>query len=77
MGVLDVGQVFVVGDNGDRVRCSLDILMPFHEGEDDHEEFSIIDVIVALSRKKGMRKVGTGVEVTIGISLEQNGTCCE
>ena len=69
-GVLNIEQVLVVGDDGDWVRCSLDILPPFHEGKDDHEEFTIIDVVVPFGRKEGPRKVGAGVEIAIGISLE-------
>ena len=54
----------MVCDNSDWVRRSLDILMPFCEGKDDHKEFLIIDVIVVLSGEKGMRKVGTGMDKT-------------
>ena len=52
-------------------------MTPFCEGENDCKEFTIIDVIVAFSGEEGTRKVGTGVEIAIGISLEQNGTSHE
>ena len=47
-GVFDVGEVFVVGDDGDRMGSSLDILFPFFQCEDYGEEFTIIDVVVSL-----------------------------
>ena len=76
-GVLNIGQVLVVGDDGDRVRCSLNILSPFRKGKDNSEEFAIVDVVIPFSREEGTRKVGTGVKISISICLKQNGACCE
>ena len=60
----------MVHNNGDRVRRSLHVLPPFSESKDDCKEFSIINIIVMFSQEESMREVGTGVKVTIGISLE-------
>ena len=32
-----IGQVLMVGDDGNRVGCSLNVLMPFGESENDHK----------------------------------------
>ena len=77
MGVFDVRQVFKVSDDSNQVRCSLDVLAPLGESEDDCKQFPVIDVVVPLSRKEGTREIGAGMEVTVGISLEQDGSCCE
>ena len=60
----------MVGDNGDRVGCTLNVLTPFGEGKDDRKEFSVVDVIVSFGREESARVIGTGVEITIGIGLE-------
>ena len=65
-----VGHVFVVGDNGDWMGRSLDILPPFREGKDDHEEFAIIYIVVPFNGEEGAREVSAWVEIAIGISLE-------
>ena len=67
----------MVGDNGNRVGRSLNILAPFGESEDDCKQFVVIDVIVSFGREEGSREISAGVEVTVGISLEQYGSCCE
>ena len=67
----------MVGDNGNRVGHSLNVLAPFGESEDDREQFAVIDVIVSFGGEEGLREISAGVEVTVGISLEQDGSCCE
>ena len=34
-GIFNIGQVLMVGDDGDRVGHSLNVLMPFGEGKND------------------------------------------
>ena len=53
----------MVGDDGDRVRRSLDILSPFCEGKDNSKEFAVIDVVIPFGREECTRKVGAGVEI--------------
>ena len=55
----------------------MDILAPLRESEDDREQFAVIDVIVSFGGEEGSREISAGVEVTVGISLEQYGSCCE
>ena len=47
----------MVGDDGDRMGGSLDILLPFFQCEDYGKEFSIIDVVVSLSRDKCLGEI--------------------
>ena len=77
MGVFDIRQVFVNSDNGDQMRGTLDILLPFFQGEDDSQEFAIVNVIVSFSQDKSLREIGTGVGITIEVILEEDSTCCK
>ena len=67
----------MVGEDRDRVRGSLQVLLPFHKSEDNGEELSIIYVIVALGRGEGFGKVSAGVKVSCVIRLHQDGTSGE
>ena len=60
----------MVGDDGNRMRCTLNVLLPLSESKDDCKEFAVIDVVVPFSREESMREVGARMEITIGISLE-------
>ena len=65
----------MIGDDGNGMRCTLNVLSPFSKGKDDRKEFPVVDVVVSFSREESTREVGARVEITIGISLEQDGTC--
>ena len=71
MRLVAIHQIFVVGEEGDRVFSALEILLPVIESVYDGEQFLIIHVIILLCRSKGLRKVCTGMEVTIFISLHK------
>ena len=64
-----VGEVFVIGEDGDWVGGASKVLVPLEEGMNNGEEFPVIDVIVTLGRCKHLGEVGTQVEVTIGVFL--------
>ena len=70
MGVLKVGQVFVVGNEGNRMRCILNVLAPLSKSKNNRKEFSVIDVVVPFSWEESMREVGAWMEIAIGVSLE-------
>ena len=70
--VLDVGKIFVVSNDSDRVSHALDVLFPFLKCEDNSEEFTDIYVIIPFSRDKHFREVGARVSVAIGIILEED-----
>ena len=59
-------------EDGDSVRGSLKIVLPFREGKDDGKKFSVVNVIVVLSEEEGLREVGAGMKVTIGVFLHEN-----
>ena len=67
----------MVGEDGDGVRGSLQVLLPFYKSEDDGEELSIIYVVVALGRGEGLGEVCAGVKVPCFIRLHQDGTSSE
>ena len=75
--ILKVGQVLVVSDDGDRMRCTLNVLTPFSESKDDCKEFAVINIVVSFGWEESTREVGTRMEITVGIRLEQDGACCE
>ena len=62
----------MVGDDGDRMGGSLDILFPFFQCKDHSEEFTIIDVVVSFGRNKCLGEKGTRVGITIKIVLKEN-----
>ena len=67
----------MVGDDGDRMGGSLDVLLPFLQHKDHGKEFAIIDVVVPLSRDKCLGEVCTWVRVAIEIVLKEDGSSCK
>ena len=51
----------MVGDDGDIVCSSLEILTPFFQCQIYCKKFTVIDIIVSCSKGEGMRKVSTGM----------------
>ena len=43
----------MIRDNGDGVQGPLKVIFLFGKGEDDGEEFSVVDVIVPFGKRKG------------------------
>ena len=70
--VLEVGQVFMVGEDRDRMWGALQVLFPFAQSKDDSEKLSIIDIIVSFCCREGFGEVCTGVKVTRGVRLHQD-----
>ena len=54
---MEIGQVFVVGEDLHRERGAMEVVAPRLQGTNDGEEFAVIDVIVAFGRGKGLREV--------------------
>jgi len=71
---LEVCQVLMICDNGDRVFCASQVLMPLFKCPYDHEKFVIIDVIISLGRSESLQVIGTGVEIPVAILLHQHST---
>ena len=52
---------------------AMEVVAPGFQGANDGEEFTIIDIVVAFGGGEGLREVGAGVPVTVGVSLEEDG----
>ena len=55
---------------------AMEIVAPGFQGANDGEEFTVIDVVVVFSGGKGLREVGAGVPVAIGVGLEEDSAGC-
>ena len=50
LGGMEVGEVFVVGEDLDREGGSVEVVAPRFQGTDDGEEFSVVNVVVPFCR---------------------------
>ena len=62
----------MVNDHSYRVACSLEIVFPFGKGMDHSKVFLVKDVIVSFCSGKSFGEEGTGVQVSIKVSLHEN-----
>ena len=67
--IFEIGQVFMISEDRDRVRGPLQILLPLGKGKDNGKEFPIIDVVVVLGQREGFRKISTGMKIPCCIEL--------
>ena len=67
--IFEIGQVFMISEDRDRVSGPLQILFPFSKGEDNGKEFLIIDIVVALGQGEGLRKISAGMKIPSCIRL--------
>ena len=65
MGLTEIGQVFVVGEDLYREGGTVKIVAPGFQGANDRKEFPVIDVVIALGRGERLREVGTRVPFSI------------
>ena len=77
MGIFDVEEIFVISDDGDSKRSSLEVVFPLGESKNDCKQFSVINIIVSFDEGEHFGEVGTGIKVTIDILLHKNGSCCK
>ena len=70
--LFEVGEVFMVGDNRDWVGSAGKILAPIHQRMYDREELSVVDVVVSFGGGEGLREIGTGVEIAVGVFLHEH-----
>ena len=73
MGLMEVRQVLVVGEDLDGERGSVEIMSPRLQSADDCEELPVIDVVVSFRWNEQLREVGAGVPVAVRVSLEEDG----
>ena len=62
--VLEVGQVLMVSEDGDRMWGALQVLFPFAQSKDDSEKLLIIDIIVSFCCREGLGEVHAWMKVT-------------
>ena len=67
--IFEVGQVLMISEDRDRVRGPLQILFPFGKGKDNGKEFLVIDVVVVLGQREGLRKISAGMKIPCCIGL--------
>ena len=76
LGLSEVGEVLVVGEDLHWERGTVKIVAPGLQGANHCKEFAVVDVVVALGGGEQLRKIGTRVPVPIRISLERDGAGC-
>ena len=76
LGLTEVGEVSVVGEDLYWERGAMEVVAPGLQGANDCEEFSVVDVVVALGGGEGLGEVRARVPVAVGIGLEENSTRC-
>ena len=52
LGLIEIGEVFVICENLHRKWRAMKVVAPRFQGTDDCEEFSVVDVIVSLSKRE-------------------------
>ena len=52
---------------------TMEIVAPRFQGTNDGEEFAVIDIVVSFGGGEGLRQVGTGVPIAVGVGLEEDG----
>ena len=48
--LVEIGEVFVVHEQGDGMTSSLEIMTPVFQSVNDSQQFAIVDVVVAFGR---------------------------
>ena len=61
----EVGQIFVVRENLDWERGTMEIVPPGFESTDDSEEFSVINIVISFCWREGLGEVGAGVPFAV------------
>ena len=62
--VLEIGQVLMVSEDGDRMWGVLQVLFPFIQSEDDGKKLLIIDIVVLFHCREGLGEVHAGMKVS-------------
>lgn len=69
LGLMEVGQVFVICNHCDFMSTALEVVTPLLECLHNGKEFPVIDLVVALSFFQALREEGCGMESTIIVEL--------
>ena len=69
LGGMEVGEVFVVGEDLNGKWKSMEVMLPGLQSSDDSKEFSVVDVVVSFHRGEQLGEVGAGVPLIVRVSL--------
>ena len=69
--IFDIGEIFMISDNRDRVGGSLQGMFPFGESKDNSKKFPVIDIIVTFCWQEGFGEVSARVKIPIGVLLHE------
>ena len=72
LGLTEVHQVLVVGEDLDGEGRAMEIMSPRLQGMDDDKQLLIIDVVVSFGGDERLQEVGARVPVVIRVSLEED-----
>ena len=72
--LMEICQVLVIREDLDGEERSIEIMSPGFQGVDDRKEFLVIDVIISFCGDEQLGQIGTGMPITIGVGLEEDGT---
>ena len=76
LGLTEVGKVFVVGEDLYREGGAMKIVAPRFRSTNDGKEFAVINIVGPFGRREGLREVGAGVPVAVGVSLKEDSARC-
>ena len=71
----EVLEVLVVGPDLE-LRRALEEVAPVLEAQHDREHFLVVDLVVALRVRHGLRVVCDGMPLSVILQLRQYSTCC-
>ena len=70
--LMKVRQIFMIGEKGDGIGGSLEVVVPMVKGMDNSEQLSIINIVVAFGRGEGLREISTRMKIPITIPLHKH-----
>ena len=73
--IFDIGEVFVVDDDRNRMWGALKVMFPFRKCKDNSKEFPIINVIVLFCQGEGFGEICTGMEIIVHVLLHEDYSC--
>ena len=62
----------MVGEKGDGMRGSLEVVAPMVKGVDNGEQLSIVNIVVAFGKGEGLGEISARVKIPIIISLHKH-----
>ena len=74
LGLSEVGEVFVIGEDLYREGGAVEIVAPGFQGANNGEKFPVVNVIISFSGGEGLREVRAGMPITVGVGLKEDGT---